>query len=267
MTMPKTNYHTHTTWCDGSMTPEEAVEAALSAGFGELGFSSHTMLPGRMLEWTLDAERGAAYAAQIRSLAAKHSGRIRILCGVEADWIPGSATPDRKTYAAMAPDYIIGSVHFAAAPDGAPVPVDESPQSLADGIERHFGGDAKEFVKAYFAQLRDMLLRFDFDIAGHLDLPRKFNAKHPYFDETAAWYREELEKTADAVAQSGKIVEVNTGGIARGWIDDAYPSPEFRRMLRGRGARFVLSSDAHCADALDFAFDRFQDAENYTRLP
>ena len=75
--------------------------------------------------------------------------------------------------------------------------------------------------------------------------------------------RKALERTADAIAASGKVVEVNTGGMSRGWLDDAYPSAAFRALLRARGVRFVLSSDAHSADALDFAFDRFGDAERY----
>jgi histidinol-phosphatase (PHP family) len=153
-----------------------------------------------------------------------------------------------------------------AAPDGGLVCVDETPQALADGIRDLFGGSVEAYVRAYFAQQREMVERFDFDIVGHLDLVRKFNSKHPYFDEGAAWYREELEATADAVAASGKIVEVNTGAISRGWLDDAYPSAEFRKLLRERGVKFILSADAHAADALDCAFDRFGEAEEYVRF-
>lgn len=83
-------------------------------------------------------------------LLIQREGRIQVFCGVEADYVPGGATPDRAAYAAIAPDYIIGSVHF--------------------------------------------------DVAGHLDLVRKFNVRHPYFDESAPWYMEELVQTADAVA-------------------------------------------------------------------
>jgi histidinol-phosphatase (PHP family) len=112
-----------------------------------------------------------------------------------------------------------------------------------------------------------MVAQFDFDIVGHLDLVRKFNVKAPYFDEEAAWYRAELVATADAVAASGKIAEVNTGAISRGWLDDAYPSAFFRQLLRERGVRFVLSADAHAADAVDCAFDRFGAAEDYLEWP
>ena len=163
--------------------------------------------------------------------------------------MPGGARPDYADYASIAPEYIIGSIHFVAAPDGARVPVDHAPELLAAGIREHFGGRAEAFVRAYFAQQREMVASFDFDVVGHLDLVRKFNAKHPYFDEGSGWYRDELERTADAVAASGKVAEVNTGAISRGWLDDAYPSADFRARLRARGVRF--------------AFDRFGDAETY----
>lgn len=259
----RANYHTHTTWCDGKDSPEAVILSAIGKGFDAIGFSSHAMLPCPLLDWVLTAQRAPLYAAEIRSLAAKYSGRIKVLCGVEADYAKGVANPDRSTYSAIAPDYIIGSIHFVAAPDGEFVCVDDTPQALQDGIRDHFGGSVEAYVRAYFAQQREMVEKFDFDIVGHLDLVRKFNAKFPYFDENAAWYREELVKTADAVLTSGKIVEVNTGAISREWLDDAYPSAEFRALLRDRGARFVLSADAHAADAIDCAFDRFCDAEEY----
>ena len=255
-----TNYHTHTIWCDGADSPEKVVLSAIEKGFSEIGFSSHAMLPGSLLDWALDAGRAVAYAAE------RHAGRIRVLCGVEADYVPGISDPDRLTYAFIAPDYIIGSVHFVTAPDGGHVCVDESPKSLADGIRDHFGGDIEAYIRAYFRQQCEMAEKFDFDVVGHLDLVRKFNAKHPYFDENAAWYRETLEGVADSIAATGKIVEVNTGAIARGWMDDAYPSADFRGMLRERGVRFVLSADAHSAAAIDCAFDRFSSAERYVTL-
>ena len=263
----KANYHTHTTWCDGKDAPRAVVEAAVAKGFDAIGFSSHSMLPEDDLDWVLTPEKAPRYAAEIRALADEHSSRIRVLCGVEADYVPGGAEPSKAAYAAIAPDYVIGSVHFVVAPDGGRVPVDHSPEQLASGIRDRFGGSAEAFVRAYFAQQREMLARFDFDILGHPDLVRKFNAKHPYFDEGAPWYREEVEATAEAIAASGKVVEVNTGAISRGWLDDAYPSAFFRGLLRARGVKFLLSSDAHSADAIDCAFDRFGDAEEYIDSP
>ncbi len=263
----KTNYHTHSTWCDGRCTVEGMADGAEEKGFAALGFSSHAMLPADPLDWPLTAPRLAAYAECVRAEARRREGRLRILCGVEADYVKGACFPDRPVYAAISPDYVIGSVHFVVAPDGEWIAVDNTPEELAKGISDHFGGSAEAFVRAYFAQQREMASLYDFDVIGHPDLCRKFNGRLGYFDEGSPWYREELAETAEAFAASGKLVEVNTGAISRGWMDDAYPSAAFRDELRSRGVRFVLSSDAHSADALDCAFDRFGSCEDFVASP
>ena len=261
--MIKANYHTHSTWCDGKDSPRKVIQAAIAKGFETIGFSSHAMLPQDDVDWVLTSGKAPRYANEIRTLAAEYKDRIRVLCGVEADYVPGGAQPSQTAYGVIVPDYIIGSIHFIKATDGAVFAIDDKPDVLADGIRNHFGGSSQMFVETYYATLRDMVANFDFDIVGHPDLVRKFNVKHPYFDERSDWYRAELVKTADAIAASGKLVEVNTGAIARGWLNDAYPSLAFRDLLRARGVKFVLSSDAHTADGIDCAFDRFGEAEAY----
>lgn len=263
----KANYHTHSTWCDGVDTPEVIAEAAVKAGFDVLGFSSHAMIPESCYDWVVSAGNIESYMKDLRALAERFKGTLKILCGVEADYVREESAPDRALFSSYGVDYIIGSVHLVRADDGALVPVDASPESLMAGIRDHFSGNAEAFVRAYFQQEREMLSSFDFDIAGHLDLVRKFNSRHPYFDESASWYLKELELTAEAAAKAGRIVEVNTGAISRGWLDDAYPSKSFREILRSCGVKFVLNSDAHSSSALDCAFDRFADAEEYIFLP
>lgn len=257
----KTNYHTHTLWCDGNDSSEDMILSAIEKGFGVIGFSSHMAFP-LAYDWEVAPSDAGRYVDEIRTLAKKYEHRIKVLCGGEADYIRGMTTPEKSRYEALGLDYLIGSLHTVIAPDGGEASVDSSPELLVEGINKHFSGDAKAFVKAYFEQEREML-KYDFDILGHPDLVRKYNVKHPYFDEKADWFFEELDKTAAAIAASGKIVEVNTGAISRGWLDDAYPSLEFRDRLRAHGVKFILNSDAHFADGLDCAFDRFADAEKY----
>ena len=225
------------------------VEAALAKGFTALGFSSHSDMVTDL----------SAYKAEVRRLSSEYADRIRVLCGIEAEFDTGFPRGDF--------DYVIGSAHFVTAPDGVRFAFDHSPKILADGIRDHFGGDSESFVHAFFAQERELAATYDCDILGHLDLVRKFNVKFPFFDETASWYRDELAKTADVVAASGKLVEVNTGAISRGWLDDAYPSAEFRALLRARGVKFILSSDSHAPETIDCAFDRFGGAEDYVAAP
>ena len=256
-----TNYHTHCTFCDGKSAAEEMVNAALERGFTELGFSSHSMLPFSE-PGTMDEPTARAYVGEIRRLADAYADRIKIWCGIEADYLAGVTVPDRPYYASFGLDYLIGSIHYVGK-----VPVDHNPQLLADGIREHFGGDVGKFIRAYFAAEREMVSRYDFDIVGHPDLIRKFNQHHPYFDESAAWYREELQNTAECIAASGKIVEINTGAIARGWLTEAYPSPYFLELLQSRNVPLLLSSDAHNASAIDYGFDRYASMATLDRLP
>jgi histidinol-phosphatase (PHP family) len=261
----KTNYHAHSTWCDGSDTVAAMAQAAADRGFDEFGFSSHARFPDERGTFEVPPARFADYRADVLAAAARHAPGMRVLCGVEADFIPGVASPDRSVYAAAGPDYVIGSVHWVPAADGAIVPVDASPSSFAAGLRDHFGGDGAAFAREYFRLQREMLATCRFDLLGHPDLIRKFNAKHPWFDEAAPWYLGELEATADAIARAGVPVEVNTGAISRGWLDDAYPSKPFRDLLRARGVSFVLSSDAHSTAGVDCAFDRFGSCEAFVR--
>jgi histidinol-phosphatase (PHP family) len=260
------NFHTHTVWCDGKDTPEAMTLAAIGKGFSRLGFSSHLAFPEGG-EGVLDPVRAMDYVRDVRRVAAKYAGQIEVYCGGEADYIPGATTPEKSRYAELGLDYLIGSVHYAVADDGARVPVDDTPDLLERGIAEHFGGSGRKLVERYFEQQVFMVGHFDFDVLGHPDLVRKFNEKRPWFDEAADWYVALEERLAQALAASGKVTEVNTGAISRGWLSDAYPSARFRETLRKYGVKFILSSDAHSAAGLDCAFDRFGGQEKFLIFP
>ena len=48
----------------------------------------------------------------------------------------------------------------------------------------------------------------------------------------------------------------NTGAIARGNMDDTYPSAYFLQLLFEAGVPVCINSDAHTTSGLDCAFDR-----------
>ena len=43
--MVRSNFHTHTRYCDGKDSPAELAEAAFALGFRALGFSGHSFTP------------------------------------------------------------------------------------------------------------------------------------------------------------------------------------------------------------------------------
>jgi histidinol-phosphatase (PHP family) len=247
----KTNYHTHTSFCDGKDSPEDMVLAALDKGMDILGFSAHGMYPFASY-WHLPVQHYGAYTAEIQRLKEKYRSRITILLGFEADYLPPLTTPDKKRYAPFGAEYLIGSVHYAA---GGAFCVDASAQEVADGIARYYGGDGKKFVCAYYKTVREMMASCDFDIVGHIDVIRKRNGELRFFDETEDWYAHEIELTAKQAAQSGLIVEINTGGIARKAINDVYPSLQFLTLLKKYNVPVMINSDAHNANDIDCAFD------------
>jgi len=260
----KSNFHTHTTFCDGKQSPEENAIEAVGRGFCTLGFSSHAELPFSD-DWHLKVERFGDYKAEVERLKEKFSGRLNIRLGFEADFIPGITEPTFRTYGKYEPDFIIGSVHFVYNGKGI-FEADGSAESIKKAIDEFYNGNAKEAVTRYFEQEREMLERSRdsgiFTIIGHADLIRKSNFKSnmvgkgmDFFDERDSWYREQLRLTADAIAASGVVAEINTGAISRLNMRTPYPSEEFLGLLKERNVPITINSDAHDKGALDCAFD------------
>ncbi|MDR1785492.1 MAG: histidinol-phosphatase [Spirochaetaceae bacterium] len=252
----KTNYHTHSVFCDGSATAEEMVLAGIDAGLDIIGLSAHAMWPYSSL-WHLPAGDYGAYAAEVRRLQGVYGDSITVLLGFEADYRPPLSVPTRDTYAQFAPDFLIGSVHYIA---GGAFCVDAPADDVGRGLADRYRGNGKDLVRDYYGAVRECLRTCDFDIMGHIDVVRKRNGQIHFFDEGDSWYRDELEETARAAAESAVIVEINTGGIARGAIDDVYPSGDFLSRLHAHGVPVMINSDAHVARDITCAFDRAKKA-------
>ena len=236
--------HTHTAYCDGKNTPEELVLAALDRGMECLGFSGHTYTYFDE-SYCMSPLGTAAYRAEIRALAEKYDSRLRILCGAEQDYWSDESTAGY--------DYVIGSVHYLRG-DDAFFPVDESPELLRDAVDRHFAGDWYAMAEEYYRTVSKVVERTGCDIIGHFDLVSKFNEKYPSFDETDPRYAAAWQSAADALLETGRPFEINTGAVSRGWRSVPYPRSEMMDYIAGRGGRFILSSDAHSAEDLCFGF-------------
>ena len=270
----KINLHTHSTFCDGKSTLEENVLAAIEKHFTVLGFSSHSMYPFAET-WHISPNNFDNYISEVKSLAKKYENKIKILCGFEVDYIPNITLPSKKAYKELNPDFIIGSVHYVEAKDSI-YSVDNSTNIVRDDLLRLYGKkniketdykdsngkinlinavNGKQAVCQYFEAQREMLKKGDFEIWGHPDVIRKRNGILHFFNENESWYLKELKATADIAAKTGVIAEINTGGIARGAIDDFYPSAPFLEILHERHIPVMVNSDAHNAKDLDCAFE------------
>ena len=72
--MIKSNYHVHSTYCDGKNTLEENVKEAIKLGFTSLGFSSHTQPP--FSNYSMSHSMRDEYIKEIYNLKKKYESQI-----------------------------------------------------------------------------------------------------------------------------------------------------------------------------------------------
>ena len=239
--------HVHTQFCDGKSTAREMLMSALARGFVSLGFSSHAKQTFDQF-YAMDDAGEDLYLAEIGNLQEEFKGRIRIWRGMERDLY---SYADRKLF-----DYVIGSVHNIPCPDGLMLPVDADPKLLRDGITRYFSGSGIRFTQAYYALLGAYIKDYQPDIIGHFDLPTKFNECNEFFSENDPDYIVGALRAMVQAILGCRLMEVNTGAMARIGKKRPYPSLELLLYWRKLGGEVILSSDCHDARLLDAGYDQ-----------
>ncbi len=250
----KINFHTHSVFCDGKNTLEEIITSAIQKDFTVLGFSGHSLYPFAET-WHIPPREHRNYANKIRELAKKYENQIKILCGFEADYFPPISIPHKDRFYDFSPDYLIGAVHYITNQNDC-FTIDDSAENVQKGLSNCFNNDGKACICEYFAAQRKMLRTGNFNILAHPDLPRKRNGILHFFNETEQWYKDEITSTVQQIAKSGVVVEINTGAIARGSMNDIYPSTYFLEQLFAAKIPICINSDCHNAEQLDAAFEK-----------
>ena len=245
--------HVHTTYCDGKTPAADMARAALDKGFISLGFSSHA--PQHFdFPCCVRPEREADYKEEIRGLQKEYAGRMTIYLGTERDYF---SCADPAGY-----EYFLAGVHYLPFGDGQYAAVDGAADQLARYIREECGGDGMELARRYYTMLRDYVMESHPSIIAHFDLIRKNNARLHFLDEDSPAYRRLALETLEAVKDSGALLEVNTGGIARGYLPTPYPDGFLLAAWKSWGGQVIVNSDCHDARLLDCCFD---DAEALLR--
>lgn len=240
-------FHTHNCFCDGKMTPEDYILSAIEKGFPAIGMSSHAPVCFDT-EWTMKPGRLQEYMKTVLYLKEKYHGRIQVYAGLETDFYPG--TVDYRIYPGL--DYTIGSVHFIHDTAGKRyMALDGTPEEFMATRDVIFKGEVRALIEKYYQLLTEMLWQQPPSILGHLDVLKKNNTGSRFFIETENWYRKAVEEVLDVVVEQNVIVEINTGGIARGYTTEMYPADWIISCMRERNIPIILNSDAHRPDLID----------------
>lgn len=241
--MVKSNFHTHTVYCDGKNTPEEMVQAAIDKGFTALGFSGHSYfeLYG---EGSMPVQNQREYIREITALKEKYANQILIFCGIEQDYY--SPKPE------FAYDYSIGSVH-SMLKNREYLIIDWSAENQKKDVDTIYGGDFDAYAEDYFEVVSNVLEKTQADIIGHIDLVSKYSEINGYHQSPR--FLAAAQRAVEKLIPFGKPFEINTGAMSRGARSIPYPSKDILTMIREKGGKIVISSDCHNKIHLDHAFD------------
>lgn len=246
------DFHMHTTFCDGKDTPEDMVLAAIELGMPEMGFSAHSHLPSEP-EWSLSEEGEAEYIKTILELKEKYKDKIDIRLGIEQDY--WSSTEKLSAY-----EYVIGSVHSLNGEDTTWSSIDYTHENFLYGVDHYFGGDRIAAAEKYFELVSDLYEKTHCTIIGHFDLITIFNEKEiaetgkPFVDSGDPRFIAAERKALEKLAETPVIFEINTGGMSRGRMTHPYPSDRVLEYLGEHCIPVILSSDAHRKEDLLYGF-------------
>ena len=242
----KSSVHCHSTMCDGKNTLQDMASAACAQGLTTLGFTGHSYTQ-RDREYCMSPSRTAQYKATIAKLKTEYKGKVDILCGIEWDIL----SEDKRT----GYDYWIGSAHHLYGKNtGKYYEIDFRPQDLWDCINDDFDADPLAAVEAYFAEVEKVAAQKP-DILAHIDLIKKLNANGEFFDEESPRYKAAALKALQAAKDNDCLLEVNTGGVYRGYRKDFYPGPWLLGEWQKMGGKVIITSDSHDINSLTFGFD------------
>ena len=244
------DYHIHTGFCPHAEgATREYIERAIELGMTEMGFAEHLPFLGGWEplfdltdDWAMGLDELEAYVAAIRELAREYAADVRILVGIEADFIPEMLDDTAAVLAEYPFDYVIGSVHIVGDRFGFDHPEMEG-RLAAYGLDRIYLESLDLARRAAESGL--------FDILGHLDHAKKFALRPNDEGAVAAAASAALR----AVAAAGMTLELNTSGL-RKQVAEAFPGPALLAEARALDIPLVLGSDAHRPEYVGHAFEQ-----------
>ena len=251
---PLTNFHTHTTYCDGECSAQEMLEAAIAQNMEAIGFSVHSHLDSEP-DWTIDKNEMQLYVGELSNMQGDYEPKIRVLIGIEQDYWSREEDCDIEGI-----EYKIGSVHSLIEEDTTWSSVDYKPENTATCRDKYFDGDIYKMVERYFELVGDIYERTHCNIVGHFDLITKFNnlpnnEYNLFIDVNDERYINAEQKALEKLSKAPVIFEINTGGMSRGYTTAPYPSERVLQYLGEHKIPVIFASDAHTTDTLLYGRD------------
>ena len=235
--------HLHTQFStDSEASMESMIEAAIQKGLRTVCFTEH-------LDYDYPPEDGKevflvdlpAYQEKLFELRERWRGKIEVLFGIELGMMPYLGERCEAVVRAWPFDFVIASSHLV---DGR----DPYDPSFFEGVSE------EEAYASYFRTVPANVGAFSsFHTYAHLDYIVRYG---PHRNERYSYekYREVLESALRVLIESGKALEVNTGGYRYG-LGQPNPHLDVLRAYRALGGELItIGSDAHAPADVARAF-------------
>lgn len=270
MTAIKWDGHTHTEFCQHGSGDSTAamVERAIEAGFTHYSITEHAPLPdGFFPTETLQREFGLLpremrdYFDLIQDLKAVYARKIRILCGLEVDYLQGYEEFTKNLIASYEEELeeLMLSVHFMNGKNGHCC-IDYSPDIFRKELIAHYGS-ADRAHDAYWQVIRDMVSeQWPTSIPiriGHLGVVNKFIKAIPLQNGDRydiSYFRELFH----CVKKRGYCLDANVAGLAVETCRETYLTAPMRYWSKKLQIGLVYGSDAHSTKAVGHFYDVFE---------
>ena len=232
------NYHTHTYRCGHASMEEERkyVEAAIRAGFCELGFADHCPMPlpidadpadcARFMGIRMKMDETEDYVSKLLALREEYKNDIRIHVGFEVEYIPEVFETLLGFISQFPTDYIILGQHF---------------NSITADKLVYFGAEtrSKTVLKNYADMVCEAIKTGKFTYVAHPDLCN--------FHGVLEVYEREMVRIIETAKEHGIPLEVNLLGLNS---MRHYPNNVFWSLASDIGCDVVLGSDAHESEGM-----------------
>lgn len=227
--------HTHSHYSKHAVgTVDELAAAAIQKNVKVLTITDHAPFfvdkKNRLLEDEL-----LSYFDDIERVRRRYAGRMKILTGLEFDFMPGSEPFLRRLLEMVQLDYVIGSIHY--------VPLGRELVKVWD-LPRL---NEPLVLDSYFRALQELLTCNLFDAVGHADTLLRA------VPEAVLFHR--LDQVLPLFASQRISYELNTSGLRKSIYNPesgtehaagaSYPSRQAVLALLAAGASFTIGSDAH----------------------
>ncbi len=225
------NLHTHTIRCHHAKGEDRAyVEAAIRAGYTEIGFSDHApiLFPEEsdyVSGFRMTPADFEGYVNSVEDLKREYKQDILIHLGLEAEYYPALFEKTLAFYRDYPIEYLIMGQHFVGNEYDASAFYSGRPT------------DDPAILRRYVKQVLDGLATGAFTYLAHPDLIN--------FTGESDIYRFEAEKLCRGAQALGIPLEANLLGFFEG---RNYPNRAFWEVARDVGCDVVIGLDAHAPE-------------------